>query len=173
MNNDNIKLVWGFEYDTNKFIFRLNETFNNAIIVLRELTTNLKCYHWTAESFQKDVEYFIIPTSNVKLMDTDFSGFVFNLYQGGHLEFSTYIRIRNSRSTPLRFYSDEITDTTITDHFYIQYLDFCNNKFLDSIINDGDVIVDVGASCGTFAYNCMKKSVDKIICLEPSPLYSS
>ena len=36
-------------------------------------------------------------------------------------------------------------------------------------VNEGDVVVDIGASCGPFTYSIIKQKPDKVICLEPHP----
>lgn len=165
--NEEIKLNWNFDAEKNKLNFFLNKSFKNATLVLKERTSNLTCFRWSNVELQENVNYFIVPTNSVKLIDTDFTGFIFKLYLENSRLFESEIVIFDKPS-PKYFYSDNITDYTIPDAFYVQYLDFYNNSFLNNIVKDGDVILDVGASCGTFAHFCLKRNAKKVICLEPS-----
>lgn len=70
-----------------------------------------------------------------------------------------------------KFYFDDSIAMSINDNFYVQHLDFYNNKTLDSIIKPDCVVIDIGASCGTFANACLMRGAGKVICIEPSPSF--
>jgi len=165
-----INLSWSFEKDENKLNFVLTKSFKKVTIVLKERTSNLTCFYWKDVEITAGVNYFVSPTSRVKLLNTDFTGFIFSLYENGVKLFSSEIKIVD-RPTPKYFYSDDSSDLNVSDCFYIQYLDFYNNSFLNNIVQEGDVVFDVGASCGTFADYCLKRKASKVVCLEPSPSY--
>lgn len=165
-----IKLNWNFDQNENRLNFSLNGSFKKVTIVLKERTSNLTCFYWKDIDIIENVTYFVIPTNKVKLLTTDFSGFFFYLYEDRTKIFDFELKIVD---TPAKkyFYSDDSSDLNISDSFYVQYLDFYKNPFLSSIVNSGDVVFDIGASCGTFAEFCLKRNVNKVICLEPSPSY--
>lgn len=161
---------WKFIYDENKLEFTLEDTFDNARIVLKELTTNLKCYDWEGD-FKAGVDYFIIPTQNVKLMYTNFSGFTFSLYQKDKLLFTKEMRVKVSPQH-IKFQSNLEDDLSIKDSFFTQYVDFQKSDYLRTLIAPGDVVIDVGASCGTFTSYCLDHGASKVIAIEPSKSYS-
>jgi len=82
-----------------------------------------------------------------------------------------YERASNKRRPSAKFHFDENVAMNINDNFYVQYLDFYDNKLLNKIVNPNDVVIDVGASCGTFANACLMRGAGKVICLEPSPSF--
>ena len=160
---------WSFEKETNKLNFSFNRDYENARIVLKEKNKNLKCFDWTVGSISKDMLYHIIPTANLNLLDVDFEGFIFSIYLNSNLEFENQILIRKLHSIPqTKYFSDKETDLSSFDSFYIQYSDFYNNKFLKSCLADKKVIIDVGASCGSFVDICLQNGGHKVVALEPS-----
>jgi len=166
-----VSLNWKFENDENRLNFSLNKSFRNATVVLKERTSNLTCFYWKNVDFIENVNYFVVPTNNVRLTTTDFTGFIFSLYQDRLKLFESEIVIVDKPVKTLRFYSDDNSDLNISDSFYVQYLDFYNNSFLNTIVKEGDTIIDVGASCGTFANYCLTRNAKKVVCLEPSPSF--
>jgi CxxC motif-containing protein len=87
---------WKFDETNNKLSFGFEETIKSPLLVLRERTTNLQCYRWETDQFERGVEYYIIPTFSAKLIDTDFSGFIFDVYQNNKLAFSEEIVIKRN-----------------------------------------------------------------------------
>jgi FkbM family methyltransferase len=166
-----INLVWNFDPNQNKLNFCLNRSFDDVTLVLKERTSNLTCYYWKHANFKEGVNYFIVPTADNRLLNTDFSGFIFSLYENRIKIFSSEITVINKKDDIKHFYSDEGSDLNIPDSFYIQYLDFYNNPFLNNIVKENDVVVDIGASCGTFAHYCLTRKAKKVVCVEPSPSF--
>lgn len=162
---------YNFDQNTNKLTFSFSRKIDSPVLILRELSTNLQCYRWEPEAFQTGIEYFVVPTQNKKLVDTDFSGFIFDVYENGQHIYSKKIFIREAQTNASKFYFDDKLALNVRDSFYVQYLDFYNNSFLNNIISEGDVIIDVGASCGTFADFCVRKNARKVVCVEPSPSF--
>lgn len=163
-------LSWNFDQNENRLNFVLNKSFKQATVVLKERTSNLTCFYWKDVELNAGVNYFMSPTSKLKLVDTDFTGFIFCLYENKTKTCNFEIKITDKPS-PKYFYSDDESDLNIPDSFYIQYLDFYNNPFLSDIVKEGDTILDIGASCGTFTDFCLKRKANKVICLEPSPSF--
>jgi len=166
LKNDD--LLWHFESDQNKLIFSFNKDYENARIILKELNSNLKCFDWKADKFEKNINYYIIPTQNLNLYEIDFQGFVFDLYCNNQLLLTKKLKIKNSKDRNFKFYSDKDTDLNIKDSFYLQYSDFYNKNFIHDILKNKNTVVDLGASCGSFVDICLRNKVSKIIALEPS-----
>jgi len=187
--NIEINLAWNFDPNQNKLNFCLNRSFDDVTLVLKERTSNLTCHYWKNAFFKEGINYFIIPTADRRLLNTDFSGFIFSLYENRTKIFSSEIVIVENPIKSVRysnggsdvavpnkdntkyFYSDDGSDLNVTDSFYIQYLDFYNNPFLNKIVKENDVVIDVGASCGTFAHYCLTRKAKKVLCIEPSPSF--
>ena len=171
--NENVKkenrLTWNFEKETNKLNFSFDCDYKEARIILKEKNKNLKCFDWSIGNITKEAFYYIVPTSNMKLLDLDFEGFVFSLYSNSNLVFEEKISVRNlGLPSQTKYFSSKETDLSISDSFYIQYSDFYNNKFLKSCLSGKKVVVDIGASCGSFVDICLQNGVDKVVALEPS-----
>jgi FkbM family methyltransferase len=192
MNNispEEVSLSWNFNSNENKLSFVFNKTFEDVTLVLKERTSNLTCYYWKNATFTSGVNYFVIPTEDKRLVETDFTGFVLTIYENRIKVFNTEIKVIDRPVDIVRysnggtqtisdkelgiksFYSDDGSDLNISDSFYVQYLDFYNNSFLNKIVKEDDVIIDVGASCGTFAHYCLNRKAKKVVCLEPSPSF--
>lgn len=84
---------WRFEKSSNKFLFSLSKPIGKSVLILRERTTNLQCYRWESNDFSQGIEYFIVPTFAAKMIETDFSGFIFDVYQDGKSIYSKEIQI--------------------------------------------------------------------------------
>lgn len=163
------ELKWNFEKETNKLNFFFDCDYKNARIILKEKNKNLKCFDWSIGEITKQVFYFIIPTSNVNLLDLDFEGFIFSLYSNSSLVFEKEISIRNIGSpSKTKYFSSKETDLSTFDSFYTQYSDFYNNKFLKNCLEGKKIVIDIGASCGSFVDICLQNGVEKVVALEPS-----
>lgn len=160
---------WNFEEKDNKLNFCFGKDYDGARIILKELNKNLKCFDWEIGKITKDINYYIVPTSNVKLMDIDFEGFVFSLYVNDLLVFEKNLIVKNIEiKSKTKYFSSKEIDLSIKDSFYLQYSDFYANSFIKNCVKNKNVVVDVGASCGSFVDVCLQNEVSKVVALEPS-----
>lgn len=164
-------ITWHYESKENKLNFSFNCGYDNARIILKDLTKNIKCFDWEINEITKDVNYYIYPTRNLNLLDIDFTGFVFDLYINDNLFFSENLVVLKKEYQGIKFYSDKNTDLNIKDSFYIQYSDFLVNEELKKLAFESRTVVDIGASCGTFVDFCLQNGSRKVIALEPSDSY--
>jgi len=159
-----------FDISTNKLEFCFNKKISDALIVVRELDTNLKSYEWRNASFDANVFYFIFPSSGTyfkKLTELGSSGLVFSLYSKEDLIYEQIVKISNIAYSGVKFHSDRFCDVKISDWPYTQYADFIKNELLNKIVKKNHTVIDVGANCGAFAAFCASKEVSEIFCLEP------
>jgi len=80
--------------------------------------------------------------------------------------YHTVINYWKNRSNTFEF------DWGCTDPEYIQL--FSNENFVERIyekycpVKEGDVVVDIGANCGSFTYSILDKNPKHVYCIEPS-----
>jgi FkbM family methyltransferase len=58
------------------------------------------------------------------------------------------------------FHKEAITGEIFRDKLYEQFFE----------VQEGDIVLDVGASIGPFTYSILDKNPSKVICVEPSPV---
>jgi len=168
------KINLTFDVDLNKLEFCFNEKISDALIVIRELNTNLKSYQWKQDCFESGVFYYIIPSSGTwfeKLINLGSSGLIFSLYSKEELIHEQVVKISDVAYSGVKFHSDRFSDIKISDWTYTQYADFIKNELLNKIVKKNHTVIDVGANCGAFSGFCVSKGVSEVFCLEPGKSY--
>lgn len=165
-----------FKYDKSKskLIFTTQKDIKDIILIVKDLRKNLNL-SWINErknfSILRNWEYYSWPILNAEIDSTIFTGFKFVAYKNDKLVFDIDIPIdennlNNKSQRQFKFLPD--VDLALYDNFFSQSLDFYTKDFYQKNIHENDIVLDIGASCGTFIDFCLSKNVAKVIAFEPS-----
>ena len=167
-------LYFKYEKSKNKLFFYTTKDIRDFILIVKDLKKNLNLsYINNRQSFSiiQGWEYFTSPYLEKELDIDIFTGFKFIAYRNNKLLFDIEIPINpdcptNKHERQFKFSTD--LDLCLYDNFFSQSFDFYSKDFYKSIIKENDIVLDVGASCGTFVDFCLSKKASKIIAIEPS-----
>lgn len=150
------------------------KNIDNIVLVVKDLKKNLNLTSVCERksfSFLRDWEYSISPFEHSELSSDIFTGFRFIGYRNDKLVFNIEISINKNfekNKDDLQFVFDPEVDLAIQDNFFSQSLDFYTQDFYKRVVKENMIVLDIGASCGTFVDFCLNKKVKNIIALEPS-----
>jgi len=165
-----------FKYDkqNNTLYYYTSKDIKDVILIAKDLRKNLNlCSIFNRKDFSiiRGWEYNIYPTKDQKLDLDIFTGFKFIAYKNNKLLFNIEIPIDKTfkkNKHAVQFVFDPETDLALHDNFFSQSLDFYSKPFYKKAVKENMIIIDIGASCGTFADFCLSRKAKKIIALEPS-----
>jgi len=171
---------FSFLYNKRNNMFHFEPTkkeFKNLDFVIKDLSSNLTFTSFFNKDFvfAKGFSYFTSPITTRDLDLNFFSGLKVLAFKNKKLFFEIDVPIDKdfyNKSSCRKFLYTEDNSVNILDNFFTQKIDFYNYDFYSKHIREKDVVVDIGASCGSFIDFCLSKNVSKIIALEPSPSFS-
>jgi len=133
-------------------------------IVLRDADTNLPIYN-TELTFTHNSVWWINPCQAVSFINVqNFNGFVVEFYKNDNLLLSKELWLRkNPPFTKTKF------NVYPLDALYYNFLEFYELKIYDGMIKPGDVILDIGASSGTFTNYALDQGAVHSYTVEPFP----
>jgi FkbM family methyltransferase len=148
---------------------RINMTYHDLIsqtldIVIRDADTNLPIYN-TELTFAHNSNYWINPCQAIKFIDVQhFNGFTVELYKNDTRILSKELWLRkNPPFTKTKF------NVYPLDALYYNFIEFYEFKLYDDMIKPGDIILDIGASSGTFTNYALDQGAAHSYAVEPFP----
>lgn len=148
---------------------RINITYNDLItqkldITIRDADTNLPIYN-TELTFTHNSNWWINPCQAIKFIDVqNFNGFIVEFYKNDNLLLSKELWLRkNPPFTKTKF------NVYALDALYYNFFEFYELKIYDGMIKQGDVILDIGASSGTFTNYALDQGASHSFAVEPFP----
>ena len=146
--------------------------FHDVQIIIKDLNSNLTFSSFIDQtSIVNGINYFTTPITSRKLDLEFFNGCKLMVFKNKILLFEVDIPIEKNlynKSNCRKFYYDDKLALNILDYFFSQKIDFYHYDFYKNNIKENDVVIDIGASCGTLVDFCISRNVSKIIALEPS-----
>jgi len=162
---DPIKISLTFNTTENKIWIHYQDLIAQKLdITIRDADTNLPIYndHLT---FQPNVNYWVNPCQAIHFIDVqNFNGFIVEFYKNDQLVHSQELWLRkNPPFTKTRFHVYPL------DALYYNFIEFYEFKLYDNMIEPGDIVLDVGASSGTFTNYALDKGAKHVYSIEPFP----
>jgi autotransporter strand-loop-strand O-heptosyltransferase len=89
---------WKYDIDENKLHFIFNKTVDSTKIIVKDSTTNLECFCWNSNKFEKSIQYYLIPNQSAISIGKNFSGFIFEIYINDKLVCKNNLFIQGSEN---------------------------------------------------------------------------
>jgi autotransporter strand-loop-strand O-heptosyltransferase len=164
------------EKDNTLYFNTMGKEFHDVKIIIKDLNSNLTFSSFLDQaSIINGINYFATPTNSRNLDLEFFNGCKLMVFKDKMLLFEVDVPIENNlynKSNCRKFYYDDESALSILDYFFCQKIDFYYYDFYKNNIKENDVIIDIGASCGTLVDFCISRNVSKIIALEPSASFN-
>ena len=157
-----------FSQEENKIYYSFNENLGNVKIAVKDITSGLTIY-WTTVESRTDLNYWIIPIGEIKFgSEKSFKGFEIEVYSmNEELLLSQELIINDSPDLIDEF---KFASSPFDRNWYNYYEFFYRNKYKgDFDISENDVVVDIGANCGTLTRYCVSKNARKVYSIEADP----
>lgn len=157
-----------FSPEENKIIFNVSRNIPDSKVVVRDATSNLTIY-WTSINLSPGINYWIIPIGEIHFSkESSFRGFLIEVYdKNDEMVDSTELIINENASVIDDF---KFISNPFDRNWYNYYEFFYRNKYKgDFDISENDVVVDIGANCGTLTRYCVSKNARKVYSIEADP----
>lgn len=167
-----------FDYNERNQMFHFSSNgreFSNLDLIVKDLNSNLTFTTFLNGNknltFGNDLYYFTSPTTFIHFDSEFFNGIKIIAFKNKQVFFEVDVPVNKNlyKSDSCRkFIYSDADSIDILDNFFTQRIDFYNFDFYSRHIKKDDIVVDIGASCGSFIDFCLSKNISKIIALEPS-----
>jgi len=162
---DPINVNLTFNANENRIYITYNDLISQKLdITIRDADTNLPIYN-TELQFSHNSIWWINPCQAIKFIDVqNFNGFIVEFYKNDNLLLSKELWLRkNPPFTKTKF------NVYALDALYYNFFEFYELKIYDGMIKQGDVILDIGASSGTFTNYALDQGASHSFAVEPFP----
>jgi FkbM family methyltransferase len=166
IKNDPLNIAVHFAAPENKIYLTYNELVTQELLCgIRDLDTNLPIYD-TKMLFAQGMVYWINPCQAIDFEKLyHFNGFIVELYsKDKRLVFQKELRVKNNPPfTKTKF------EVYPLDALYYNFFEFYELKLYDGMIREGDIVLDIGASSGTFTNYALDQGASHSYAVEPFP----
>lgn len=162
---DKLNISLTFNTTENKIWIAYKDlTTQKLDVTIRDADTNLPIYN-DHITFTPNSSWWVNPCQAIKFIDVqNFNGFIVEFYKNDQLVHSQELWLRkNPPFTKTRFHVYPL------DCLYYNFIEFYEFKIYDNFIHPGDVVLDVGASSGTFTNYCLDQGAKHVYSVEPFP----
>jgi len=162
---DPIDISLTFNTNENRIYITYNDLVAQKLdIVIRDADTNLPIFN-DQLTFGHGSTWWINPCQAIKFIDVqNFNGFNVEFYKNDELVLSKELWLRkNPPFTKTKF------NVYPLDALYYNFLEFYYLDLYKGMIKPGDVILDIGASSGTFTNYALDQGATHSVAVEPFP----
>jgi len=176
-NNINVNDLIFIYNERNKMfhIESAGKQFPGLDLIIKDLNCNLTFGTFLngneTSILNKGHSYYTTPTESINLDPKFFNGIKVLAFKNKEIFFEIDVPVKKdlyNKDLCRKFIYDDADCLNIIDNFFTQKIDFYYFDFYSQHIKKDDIVVDIGASCGTFVDFCLSKDASKIIALEPS-----
>lgn len=162
---DPIDVSLTFNTNENRIYITYNDLVAQKLdITIRDADTNLPIFN-DQLTFSHGSTWWIDPCRAIHFIDVqNFNGFNVEFYKNDKLLLSKELWLRkNPPFTKTKF------NVYPLDALYYNFLEFYQMKIYDGMIKQGDIILDIGASSGTFSNYALDQGAKHCYMVEPFP----